>query len=93
MSLSFEGFDLHITIIVAHPIWLTVTMLIFITVIILYVLYVTTHKVKKAISKWVKAVIQLGTGFRTFAHLFLKLSWRTLSKLFKLLKNVLKKFW
>jgi hypothetical protein len=27
------------------------------------------------------AVIQLGIGLRTFAHLFLKLSWRTLQKL------------
>jgi len=26
-------------------------------------------------------VVQLGTGLSAFAHLFLKLSWRTLSKL------------
>jgi hypothetical protein len=29
------------------------------------------------------SVIQLGTGLRTFAHLFLKLSWRKISLIIK----------
>jgi len=32
-------------------------------------------------SQHCKTVIQLGTSLRTIAHIFLKLSWRTLSKI------------
>jgi hypothetical protein len=42
---------------------------------------------QKNVLYFSNAVIQLGIGLRTFAHLFLKLSWRTLQKISLIIKE------